>query len=745
MIFPVITTAERPDRMVSSSRKDEQYDLDMARWCVKACSNSALLYNIYKYIINWNFYKGNQWIFREDLEQFLMDETGDHRNRIRWAYNLVKPLVNHYVGTAIKTDYTSRAYNNSPLFVERQEMELAKRLKAHDLKGAMPLLGDALTQQFKLGKSVEETENIFYDEQEMDEMILSVNDLLRDCEDWNRFDTLKKTFIQNLAIGGICIAKNGPYNGRQRWKNIDPAYYIYDTSGQMGDHSDCEFQGDIEMFLPTQLFEEATDLTKAQMRTIEKASRNQMTWFLNASYGSNANYGVLSGRLPRYNMFWHDTELREYGFVRNMLGSKSLMQLGDDYKREDLVAKEDLTEDELEKVGRSLILKRQKDIIRSCEFIPAEFVGGGEDIVLRRGPVEYPETYSDSPYDSNTPYKVATYDYRYGEVITACDDVISPQRMMNRYLSMMEGVLNGAGGANYFYDKSLIPNDGGADDAEADFKRSIRKGEPTAVDATRWNGNVQNAVIAYDATNMKNAPVFQAVLQGMKQMVENSTGVNQYMSGTADGTKVLKSFQQNSIGMGQLIQEPFYDSFANFYKSIYKCVANRGRMIYAENNIVLVSTMKDRGARLIRFSKDMSLDEMGIRLRRVPLEQSSIDSNNDYILKLVELGLLGKKQVAELWNRAEMDEVSFAIRQFIREEVEMADQIKVAGEKEQQRVEEREDMLMEREDARDIFTQNMENHRTGVKTNAAIEKGKNSDMTKLLINSRKNSTGKPQK
>lgn len=733
MIFPVINSATKPDRL--TCKKNEQYDLDMARWCVKSCSNSALLYNIYKYIINWNFYKGNQWIFREDLEQFLMDDTGDHRNRIRWAYNLVKPLVNHYVGTAIKTDYTSRAYNISPLAVERQEMELAKRLKAHDISTAMPLLKGAMTQQFKLGKNVEETENIFYNEVDMDDMVMSVNELLRDCEDWNRFDTLKPLFIKNLAIAGICIAKNGPYNGRQRWKNIDPAYYIYDTSGQMGDHSDAEYQGDIEMFLPTQLFEHS-DLSLTQRKEIETASRNNVLYY-NASFGSSAKFGILSGRLPKYNMYWHDTELRQYGYVRNPLGTKSLMMLGSDYTREDMVSQEELTEGELEKVGRSLILRRQKDIIRCCEFVPKEFVGGGEDIVIERGPVEYQETYTDSPYDSSTPYKVATYDYRYGEVITACDDVISPQRMMNRYLSMMESVLNGAGGANYFYDKSLIPNDGGSDDAEADFKRSIRKGEPTAVDATRWNGNVQNAVIPYDATNMKNAPIFQAVLQGMKTMVENSTGVNQYMSGTADGTKVLKSVQQNSIGMGQLIQEPFYDNFANFYKSIYKCVANRGRMIYADNDIVLVSTLKDRGARLIRFSKDMPIDEMGIRLRRVPLEQTSIDSNNDYLLKMVELGLLGKKQVAQLWNRAEMDEVSVAIREYIREQADMADSIKQASDQERARQEEREDHIMEREDSRDIFTQQMENVRTDKKTAAQIEKGLNNDRTKILIASKK--------
>ena len=68
MIFPVINTADRPDRL--SGAKDKKYHVQMARWALKGCNNPQLLYNIYKYVINWNFYKGNQWIFNEDLEQF---------------------------------------------------------------------------------------------------------------------------------------------------------------------------------------------------------------------------------------------------------------------------------------------------------------------------------------------------------------------------------------------------------------------------------------------------------------------------------------------------------------------------------------------------------------------------------------------------------------------------------------------------------------------------------------------------
>jgi hypothetical protein len=74
---------------------------------------SNWLYRKYinKCLINWSFFKGQdgQWIFDEDVESFFLDESGDIRNRLKWTKNVIKPMVQQYVGNAIRLSYDAKA------------------------------------------------------------------------------------------------------------------------------------------------------------------------------------------------------------------------------------------------------------------------------------------------------------------------------------------------------------------------------------------------------------------------------------------------------------------------------------------------------------------------------------------------------------------------------------------------------------------------------------------------------------
>lgn len=678
MIFPVINTADRPDRL--SGSKDKKYHVQMARWALKGCNNPQLLYNIYKYIINWNFYKGNQWIFNEDLEQFLMDDDGDHRNRIRWCYDIVSPLVNYYVGTAIRTNYSVRGFNTSPFSVDAKRTDMSKRLKAHDMAAAMPLMADAFKDKFNLGNNPQETEDKITEEQDNDYNEVAVNEILRDIEQWNRFDYLQMIEAQNIAIAGLAILKDREHNGRQRWDNIDPAYYFYDTSGSMPDHSDCEYQGDIQMVMPTYLYESVDDLTAADRKRIEDATKNSAsTLYYNANFGFTQTYGMLNGKIPKYNVYWHDTDIWKFGYVRDAIGTKRLARIytdpEDGFTSADLLGKEELTTSEFKKVGIKGYFKRRKDIVHYCEFIPSEVLGGGDDIVCEYGEIPYAETYTEAPFESPTPYKVTTYDYRFGEIITPLDKVISPQRMMNRFVSMMESTMNNAGGTNIAYDQSVIPTDGEGGNAEADFNKAIQNGKPLKVNAARWGGNVQNAVVKYDATNTNQALGIQNATEGVRRMTQNSTGVNEFMNGTTDGTKVLKSVAEGSMSQGSIMQERFFNALAQQFFSVYKCAANKGRRIYCENEIRLKASLGGKGIDYIQLTRDMAYDEMGITLRRVPLEQTNVEKNNALLIELFQLQLIGDEEFAKCFNRAELDEVAYAIRAYSKLKAESAKQM----------------------------------------------------------------------
>ena len=88
----MIYNAVRPNR-ITTKNKDEQYHIDYGRWILSCVSVSNYSQFIYKSFINWAFYKGNQWMFYEDLDAFLMDESGESRNRIKFVQNIIRPFV----------------------------------------------------------------------------------------------------------------------------------------------------------------------------------------------------------------------------------------------------------------------------------------------------------------------------------------------------------------------------------------------------------------------------------------------------------------------------------------------------------------------------------------------------------------------------------------------------------------------------------------------------------------------------
>ena len=119
-------TKARPNRLTSV--KDRDYHLDYAKYIIASINNPLHSKFVGKAIINWNFYKGDQWIFREDMETFLQDETGDTRNRVMFKQNLIRPMVEQYVGNAVRTQFNAEAKNISPYAITRRETELSKRV-----------------------------------------------------------------------------------------------------------------------------------------------------------------------------------------------------------------------------------------------------------------------------------------------------------------------------------------------------------------------------------------------------------------------------------------------------------------------------------------------------------------------------------------------------------------------------------------------------------------------------------------
>lgn len=631
------------------------------------CNDMKVQENMMKYVINYNFFTGNQWMFEEDLAPFLKDETGQIRHRIRWCYNMFYPVVRYYMGMAIKTDYTARAFNVSPFRIERQEIELAKRLQTFDMAQAMPLLQKDFQNYYNHGGSIEETEQRLNEENENDYMDVAVNGVIRYIEDKNKFETeMKRWAALMLTLAGKATVKREIRGGEYVWRMVQPTEHFWDTAAKKADLSDAFFQGDVDLTDSVNIFEEFPKMDKETKKMLEEAIVRNTYNMVEQLPGHLLN---ISGRLPRYNVYWHDSEQMPFGYVRDALGMKFLACIKDkddqataeyEYSKKDLIPLNELTEVERAKVDDNATTILAKDVIRYSSFIPREFCA--EDVVLSHGILKGTEYYN-NPFEAAGPYRSATFNYLHGNLMTPLDPLWDPQRMMNRFVSVMENGLNKSGRKGTVIDQSLISAEAGGEDG---LRRAMKNGDPVLVDGTKAYGGIQQHIGVYDNSNLGDSNTLLALVQSFRQMGQHEVGVNDFMMGTSDGTKVLKSVSQQATNMGTLMQEDFFYSLSSFFEQVYSDSANFGRRYYAENERKLVVQLKGKGVKLIQLTRDMMLDDMGIRLKRVPFEQTNQEANNALIMSLYSQQLIGDEEFADLFNQAEMDQIRYAVLSYAK-------------------------------------------------------------------------------
>ena len=145
MSYMFSTNRIRPNKL--QSKKDKKYHSDYAKFCLSTMDNYVYRRYINRCLVNWSFFKGGdgQWIFDEDVESFFLDESGDVRNRLKWTKNVIKPMVQQYVGNAIRLAYDAKATCISDFVINKRERDLAELKGFEQLSKQFPFfepLGD---------------------------------------------------------------------------------------------------------------------------------------------------------------------------------------------------------------------------------------------------------------------------------------------------------------------------------------------------------------------------------------------------------------------------------------------------------------------------------------------------------------------------------------------------------------------------------------------------------------------------
>jgi len=655
-LHPTVTSNIRPNRLTDT--KNEKYHLDYARWTLSSLHDPLHRHFIRKAIINWNFYKNRQWMFPEDLTHFFTDESGDIRHRIKFTKNLIRPMVEAYRGSAIQQGFNARVRSISEFVVNRREKELNRMLFFTDAAQQLPKIKGEIERRMPIGQTRGETEGIF-ENMWVDNHEDTLNNLLRAVEARVDAEEIKVNILLQLVLTGLGLYRDFEKAGHYEGGSFDPMFFYFDHTAMRPDLTDGSYMGEWGFWDTPFIFEKYNKLSGSERQAIEKHSQNNSDIFQNVL---RFFYGVSNSRINVYRSFWRDTEAVEFGWVTDEFGYPHFTEINtDDSKFVDADLIDAPTEQAQKKMEGKKKVIRYQDVLRFCEFIPKEEIStniaGQEDIVLAWG--------EDELRNRNKfmwPYKAYAWAYDKGEILSPIDDVIDPQRFVNRMLSASEALVNRAGGSGPVIAREAIdPNDG-----EADIKRDIKASNPIVVDVGKL-GSVSNAIGKYDSSLPAGAQFGFNLVREMGTLMQDVTGNTGTLLGTEGGQKELVGVLESRVARGNQAQEPVFFALNRILLQAHNSMVELGRRIYVDSPRKLAIMTGDRGAQEIIITRDMLLSDFRLEVQRTTPDESQEQAANSVMIQLLQLGLLDRKHFSNLFNRANIDQVADAVRKFIGE------------------------------------------------------------------------------
>ncbi len=662
----------KPNRFDSSEfpNKDtnKEYHIQYAKWAVSSAQTPEHSRWLERISRNKKFYMGRQWEMKEDITTFLQDSTGQQRNRIQVVANTIRPMVEQYRGNASILRINATAKSISKLSVNRRDMALSEKLFKTKMANELPGLGVIMRKNDKsIGQDEQETTQIF-ENLYVDMYVSQMNSLLKYVTMLNDIENQQIKVAQDLAISGLIAVEGFCHGGHRRYSFLEPEDCFWDSDARKLDLSDADFCGYVKP-MDGALIYERWQPGSEDVKAIEDYISTANDTYYSTDTGNTRQYR--SGRVPVYKVYWKDSMKIEYGYVKDEYGYDYLTKInytepGEDSPR---YTDADLIDPPDNQKNRRLFKGKKKrslyvDCVRYCVFIPGEVVSGGNelngkpkysDIVLDFGMEEYQETEYNDISNVKFPLKFQTWGYVDGEVFSPIDDAISPQRLINRILSVTEQGINNSGGAGMIIDEDAIdPND------RESIYHDSKEGKTLTV-RTRGKG-VPNTVTAYDNTPKAGIYNMFNIVTALKQLIQDSSGVNEALKGESTGNDQLVGVTQLLIQRGSLMQEPFYAAISKLYVQIYQDIATVAKRFYIDNERELSIIVGDDGVNVFELSKDLRNEDFRVFVSREN-DDSVLKSQANQMLEIFrQQGLIDERVYANLYNRSTPEDVTLALR-----------------------------------------------------------------------------------
>jgi hypothetical protein len=665
MQFLLSSQQNKPNRVeILEQDKGEQYHIDYARWVIGSGSNHLQADYLNRYKINKNFYMNKQWCVEEDLEAFFKDENNNDRNRLQVTRNYIQPMVEQYRGNADRMTFDMKVANLSPMAKSRRERSLSKLIMYNFVANKLPGFADYIKENnFPTGNGAAEVESKF-NNLYADSLVVDMNRLLRYSKNINKLEDLKMPLASDVALGGICIMRPHPYAGEWMFEHVSPDEFGWDRTAKEADLSDSSYFFQYKDGEVSTIFERYQNISHDMRKSIENFASN----ITGSSYAVGKTF-VAAGKVPIYTAFWKDLTVDTFGYVTDEYGQRILHRINyieenetkPQYTMDDLVPYANLTEYQKRVLKGSNVAQLYVDLWRYCEFIPKEILGTSinsiiKDAALEYGIVPYQEPDLYKPTNMAPPYKVGTWSYLDGITLSPVDVVINPQRMINRFLSVMENQINNSGGAGVVFDADLIT------EPEDEIRSQINKGEAVKVHAK--GRGVQNVMGRYDSTPKESVIAFSALIESFKQGIEQVTGVNEGVKGDTGNPDQLVGVMQLMIQRGSIIQEPFYKALTDVFHGCYQSVVSSGRRYYADNEVELIDAVGEDAAQIIKLSKDTNTESLRVTLVRSMDTMNERMTTDAALMSWLQFGLIDQEVVSNLYGRCTMEEALIELREF---------------------------------------------------------------------------------
>lgn len=656
----ILPSTIRPSRTEVSERgKDEEYHRKMARYFI-GLSSSQQYANFYtRAYTNWSFYQNQQWIYGEDLDPFLQDESGDVRDRIRMNWNIIQPFVKQGLDDVRNTSmqYTSKGCSEG--VINRRESELSRMKWARNLADEYPALEDTIKRSIPIGKDMDQTKTIFNNAY-TDQLEVNINRILKYVDDNNKItDTMKLELARYMYVTGLAVAKGYEQGGDHIWERVQSEMFFYDFTAIEPDLTDSNYMGDLKYGTPTEIYEMFPNLTADQRDRLERWAQLVTPAFWNVQQ----MFGALAERIPAIYVEWKDIEPQDWGFVEDEYGYEYLTRIYSDksqkiYKGGTVYTKKDLIEPQFEDyknwMGGKKIRKIPMEVLRYAIFTPAElFAGtGSEDIVYEYGIVPYQSVDSRNPRKVEFSYKCQCWDYHNGNIVSPMDVLIDPQRFINRTMSVAEARLNNGEGQGNIFDTMAIDPQLGQEETSRRVKsnkdiyiNSRGLGIPNVVGRYGMQAADNGAEVLFNVANQVRG--FASSMVGEWQLPGGKEGKNGALGAEMDS----KSLHGTTLyAMEQIMQQ------------IFQAISSQGKRIYCNSPRRLTIVAGDEGAKEIMITKEMNLEDFRIFIKRTDDDKASKEQANMILLQMLQTGMITKTDAANHYGRISLNDVGKVLR-----------------------------------------------------------------------------------